>query len=98
MNKLLKCIERVLQVITLIIGILTVVEGVRIYFYKKQLKTKANAYLEDELELEGNIRGPVSVFSPKLKEKEEKVLKLLAVTGIGCLGVIILNLINRDRY
>lgn len=98
MNKLLKCIERVLQVITLIIGILTVVEGVRIYFYKKQLKTKANAYLEDELELEGNIRGPVSVFSPTLKEKEEKVLKLLAVTGIGCLGVIILNLINRDRY
>ena len=98
MNKLLKCIERVLQVITLIIGILTVVEGVRIYFYKKQLKTKANAYLEDELELEGNIRGPVSVFSPTLKEKEEKVLKLLAATGIGCLGVIILNLINRDRY
>lgn len=98
MNKLLKCIERVLQVITLIIGILTVVEGVRTYFYKKQLKTKANAYLEDELELEGNIRGPVSVFSPTLKEKEEKVLKLLAVTGIGYLGVIILNLINRDRY
>lgn len=98
MNKLLKCIERVLQVITLIIGILAVVEGVRAYFYKKQLKTKANAYLEDELELEGNIRGPVSVFSPKLKEQQEKVLKLLAVTGIGCLGVIILNLINRDRY
>lgn len=98
MNKLLKCIERVLQVITFIIGVLAVVEGVRTYFYKKQLKTKANIYLEDELELEGNIRGPVSVFSPKLKEKEEKVLKLLAITGIGCLGVIILNLINRDRY
>lgn len=98
MNKLLKCIERVLQVITIIIGILAIVEGVRTYLYKKRLKNKANEYLEDELELEGNIRGPVKVFSPTLKEKEDKILKLLAVTGIGCVAVIILNLINRDRY
>lgn len=98
MNKLLKCIERVLQVITLIIGVLTIVEGVRAYLYKKQLKTKANLYLDNELELEGNIKEPVTVSSPKLKEQQEKVFKLLAVTGIGCLGAIILNLINRDRY
>ena len=96
MNKLLKGIERVLQVATLIIGILAIIEGVKTYLYKKQLKTKANAYLEDELELEGNVKGPVAVFSPTLKEKEEKVLKLLAATGIGCLGVMILNLINRE--
>ena len=96
MNKLLKCIERILQVATVIMGILSVVEGIRTYLYKKELKTKADDYLNDELEMEGNIRGPVAVFSPTLKEKEEKVLKLLAITGIGCLGIIILNLINRD--
>lgn len=96
MNKLLKCIERILQVVTVISGILAIIEGVKTYLYEKQLKTKANDYLEDELELEGNVRGPVAVFSPTLKEKEKKVLKLLAVTGIGCLGVIVLNLINRD--
>ena len=96
MNKLLKCIERILQVATVIMGILSVVEGIRTYLYKKELKTKADDYLNDELEMEGNIRGSVAVFSPTLKEKEEKVLKLLAITGIGCLGIIILNLINRD--
>ena len=94
MNKLLKCIERILQVATVIMGILSVVEGIRTYLYKKELKAKADDYLNDELEMEGNIRGPVAVFSPTLKE--EKVLKLLAITGIGCLGIIILNLINRD--
>lgn len=98
MNKLLKCIERILQVVTVISGILAIVEMVRTYLYKKELKTKANDYLEDELELEGNIRGPVAVFSPTLKEKEKKLLKLLAITGIGCVAVIVLNLINRDRY
>lgn len=96
MNKLLKCIERILQVVTVISGILAIIEGVKTYLYEKQLKTKADDYLEDELELEGNVRGSVAVFSPTLKEKEKKVLKLLAVTGIGCLGVIVLNLINRD--
>lgn len=98
MNKLLKCIERILQVVTVISGILAIVEIVRTYLYKKGLKTKANDYLEDELELEGNIRGPVAVFSPTLKEKEKKLLKLLAITGIGCVTVIVLNLINRERY
>ena len=98
MNKLLKCIERILQVVTVVSGILAIVEGVKTYLYEKQLKTKANDYLEDELELEGNIRGPVAVFSPTLKEKEKKVLKLLAVTGIGCVAVIVLNLMNRDWY
>lgn len=98
MDKLLKCIEKVLLVVTVVIGTLTVIEGVKTYLYKKQLRTKADAYLEDELELEGNIKGPVAVFSPTLKEKQQKVLKLLTATGIGCLGTIILNIINRDRY
>lgn len=96
MNKLLKCIERILQVVTVISGILAIVEGIKTYLYEKQLKIKANDYLEDELELEGNVRGPVAVFSPTLKEKEKKVLKLLAVTGIGCVAVIVLNLMNRE--
>lgn len=96
MNKLLKCIERILQVVTVISGILAIVEGIKTYLYEKQLKIKANDYLEDELELEGNVRGPVAVFSPTLKEKEKKVLKLLAVTGIGCVAGIVLNLINRE--
>ena len=97
MKQVLKWIEMVLQVVTLIIGVLTVVQGIKTYLYQKQLKSKANVYLEDELELEGNIRGPVTVDSPTLHQKKEQVMQLLALTGIGCLGIMIVNVIKRVR-
>lgn len=98
MNRLLKWIERVLQIVTILSGIWTTVEMVRNYLYKKTLKEKADIYLDEELELEGNIRGPVSVYSPKIKQQEKRIKGLLAVTGIGCISVVVLNLVNRDRY
>ena len=97
MKQILKWIETVLQIVTLIVGALAVVQGIKAYLYQKKLKSKANVYLEDELELEGNIRGPVTVCSPTLQKKKEQVMQLLALTGIGCLGIIILNIIKRIR-
>lgn len=98
MDKLFKWIERILQIVTIISGIWATVEMIRTYLYKRKLKEKADTYLDEELELEGNIRGPVAVYSPKLKEQENRVKKLLAITGAGCISIIVLNLINRDRY
>ena len=97
MNQLLKWIERVLQILTLIMGVFTAVQGIKVYLYQKQLKSKANVYLEDELEFEGNVKGLITVSSPILHEKKEQFMKLLAVTGIGCVGIIILNWLNRNR-
>lgn len=97
MKQVLNWIEKILQVVTLIIGILTVVQGIKTYLYQKQLKSKANEYLEDELELEGNIRRPVTVYSPTLYENKEQMMKLIGLTGIGCLGIIIVNIIKRVR-
>lgn len=96
MSKLTKWIERLLQVLTIISGILATIELIKTYIYRKELKKKADAYLDEELELEGNVRGAVSVYSPKLKVQEKKSNKLLAATGIGCILVVILHLINKD--
>lgn len=98
MNKLLKCIERIIQIVTVISGIWTTVEIVKAYIYKKQLKQKANEYLDDELELEGDIRGDINVYSPTLEVKQEQVRKLLIVTAIGIIVSGVLHLINRERY
>lgn len=98
MDRLFKWIERVLQIVTILSGIWATVEMVRNYLYKKKLKEKADIYLDEELELEGNIRGPVAVYSPKIKQQEKRIKALLAVTGIGCISAIILNIVNRDRY
>lgn len=98
MDKLLKWIERVVQVVSIISGIWATVEMVKTYMHKKHLKQKANDYLNDELELEGNIRGPVAVYSPTLKKQEKKVATLLVVTGISCMVSMILHIINKNRY
>ena len=98
MNRVLKCIERMIQVITIIGAIWTAIEGIKLFSYKKKLKQKADEYLDDELAFEGNMRGAVSVYSPSLKLKQEQVTKLAIVTSIGAVISIVLNLINRDRY
>ncbi len=98
MNHLAKWIERILQVFTIFSGFLAIIEMVQVYIHKKELKKKADAYLDEELELEGNVRGSVAVYSPRLKEQEKKAMNLVAVTGVGCILVMILHFISRDRY
>lgn len=98
MNQLTKWIERILQVLTIISGILAIIEMVKMCIHKKELKKKADVYLDEELELEGNVRGSIAVYSPGLKAQEKKVMNLVAVTGVGCILVMILHFISRDRY
>lgn len=96
MRKVLKYIERTIQILTFISSVVTTIEVIKAYKYRKQLKKKADLYLDDELELEGNIRGEVRVYSPTLENKEEKAKKLILITGIGVILSFILNLINRE--
>ena len=42
MNKILKCIEKIIQIITVISGIWATIEMVKVYTHKKQLKQRAN--------------------------------------------------------
>lgn len=95
MNKVLKYIERIMQVLTIISGIWTVVEAVKMFMYRKELKERANSFLDDELELEGNMRGDITVQSPTLIEKKQKVSKLVMVTIAGAIISLVLNCINR---
>ena len=96
MSKILKYIERILQVLAVIGCIWTVVEYIQMHTYKTKLKNKADEYLDEELELEGNIGGPIAVYSPTLKEKEKRVAKIAIVTGIRAVVSLVLNLINSD--
>ena len=98
MNKILKCIEKIIQIITVISGIRATIEIVKVYTHKKQLKQKANEYLDDELALDGSFRGNIDVYSPSLEIKEKQVRKLLIVTVAGAIASVILNLINKERY
>lgn len=97
MNRVLKCIERIVQVITVIGAICTIVEAIRLHLCKKELKERAEAYLEQELCDEGNMKSPVRVFSPRIEKMQEVLMKLVYTTTIGVVISIILNLINRER-
>lgn len=98
MNRVLKCIERIMQILAVIGGIWTTIEMVKMHIYKKKLKEKADEYLEDELALEGNIRGSITVQSPTLEMKQQQVAKLAGATAVVAIISVVLNLINRDRY
>lgn len=97
MNRVLKCIERIVQVITVIGAICAIVEAIRLHLYKKELNERANAYLEEELSDEGNMKSPVRVFSPRTEKMQGMLMKLVYATTIGTVISIILNLINRER-
>lgn len=96
MNRVLKCIERMMQILAVIGGIWTTIEMVRMHVYKKKLKEKADEYLDDELALEGDVMGSITVYSPTLEGKQQQVAKLAGVTAIIAIVSIVLNLINRD--
>lgn len=96
MRKVLKYVERTIQILTIISSVVTTIEVIKAYNYRKHLKKKADLYLDDELELEGNIRGEVKVYSPTLESREEKAKKLILLTGIGIILSFVLNLINKE--
>ncbi len=96
MSKILKYIERIVEVLTVLSCIWTVFEYIQMHTYKRKLKDRADKYLEDELELEGNIGGPITVYSPTLKEKEGRFAKIAIIAGVGAIISLILNIVNRD--
>lgn len=96
MNRVLKWIERIVEFITIIGAIWTAIEGVKLFSYIKQLKQKADEYLDDELAFEGDMRGDISVYSPTLKEKQDKVSKMAIATVIGSIISITLYLFNKE--
>ena len=97
MDRALKWIERIVQVITIIGGICAAVQAIKLHTYKRKLQKQADEYLDDELSFEGSMRGKARVFSPTIKKMQGSFMKLIYITVIGTVISMVLNLINRER-
>ena len=97
MDRALKWIERIVQVITIIGGICAAVQAIKLHTYKRKLQKQADEYLDDELSFEGNMRGKAHVFSPTIEKMQGMFMKLIYITAIGTVISIVLNLINLER-
>lgn len=95
-HRVLKIIELVLQVVTIISSIFAIKEIIKTYQYKCRLREKAKAYLDEELGELQNIKRKVLVFSPEVKEQEGKIKKLLSIVIIGILSLFTISLLKRD--
>lgn len=96
MRKIVNMIEGILQIVTIVAGVLAIVKMVQSHQYRKSLKVKANEFLEDELyELE-EIRSSVAVSSPTIAANHELCKKLLYITGISSIALIILHAFKED--
>lgn len=95
-SKVLRIIELILQVVTIISSILAIVSMVKNYKYKNKLREKAQAYLDEELGEFQDVERKVSVFSPEVKEQEGKIKKLLIVTSASLISLVAIKILKRD--
>ena len=97
MRKLLDAIELMLKLITVVLGVFTIVEAVNAWQYKRKLARKAQDYLEDEFIPETNMGNTINVYSPMIKKNRKRVTTLLAATGIGCVAIVVLKIFKPER-
>ena len=95
-SKVLRIIEVVLQIITIVSSILAIKEMIKTYQYKRKLKEKAKTYLDEELGEFQDIKRKVAVFSPEVKEQECQIKKMLSITVIGIISLFAIDILKRD--
>ncbi len=95
-SKVLRVIEFILQVLTIVSGILAIVGMVKNYKYKSKLRQKAEIYLDEELGELQDVKRKVAVFSPEVKEQENQIKKLLLITTTGIVSLFIIHILKRD--
>lgn len=95
-NKVLKVIEFILQVITIISSIVAIMSMVQNYKYKMKLRQKAEIYLDEELGEFQDVKRKISVFSPEVKCKEDQIKKLLMIISTGILSLIAIRILKKD--
>ena len=94
--KVLRTIELILQVVTIISSILAIVSIVKNYKYKSKLREKAQVYLDEELGEFQDVERKVSVFSPEVEEQEGKIKKLLLVASASLISLFVIRVLKRD--
>lgn len=97
MRKAIRVIEMIIKVAIGIMSILTIIEVVKAWTYKRWLAKKAQDYLEDEFIPEANLGKTINVYSPTIKENRHKVMAFLAATGAGCIALVILKAFKFGR-
>lgn len=95
-NKVLRVIECILQVITIISSIVAIVSMIKNYKYKIKLKEKAEVYLDEELGEFQDVKRKISVFSPEVSCNERQIKKLLMVTMTGIVSLITIGILKKD--
>lgn len=97
MKKVFNWVHTIIKVLTVILSIFTIVEAIKAWQYKRKLARKAQEYLEDEFIPEENMSNTLNVYSPTIKTNRNRVTALLAATGVGCVLLIICNVLKLGR-
>lgn len=95
MKGILKGLELVTKVITLLLGVGTLVSVMESRKYKCELAKKAQDYLENEEVGEEYLGDTIDVYSPKVNHHKEKITKLLIATLISSVVALCLQLLNK---
>lgn len=95
-NRVLRVIEFILQVMTIISSTVAIISMVKNYKYKMKLRQKAEVYLGEELGEFQDVKRKIGVFSPEVKCNEEQIKKLLMITSTGILSLVAIRILKRD--
>ena len=97
MKKIINWVEMIIKVVTVILSIFTIIETIKAWQYKRKLARRAQEYLEDEFIPEENMSNELNVYSPTIKANHNRVTALLAATGVGCVLLVICNVLKLGR-
>lgn len=95
MKGVLKGLELVTKVITLVLGIGTFISIMESKKYKCELAKKAQDYLENEEVEEEYLGETIDVYSPQVSQHKEKITKLLIATIVSSIVALGLQLLNK---
>ena len=95
-SKVLKTVELILQLVTIISSILAIVSMVKNYNYKSKLRKKAQIYLDEELGEFQDVKRRISVFSPEVKEQENIIKRILLITSVSIISLLTIQILKRS--
>lgn len=92
MKKVIEGLEILIKLLSITLGIFTLLETINAWIYRRRLAKKAEEYLEDEWIPDNYLGDTIKVYSPKVIDNQKRIKMLLISLGASCSMLTVIRL------